>query len=74
MYGAKSAPVDPGSGAGGTPTSTGGSGGGAVRLEATGHVLVNGTINANGTSGPSGYYGGGSGGGVYITCRTFGGM
>ncbi|MBI2440406.1 MAG: hypothetical protein HYV35_03445 [Lentisphaerae bacterium] len=29
-------------------------------------------MSANGTSGSgSGYYGGGSGGGIYLTCRTF---
>jgi hypothetical protein len=72
VYGLKSAPVDPGSGGGGSTTWTGGAGGGAVRVEASGHVLINGTITVNGTIGTT-RYGGGSGGSVYVTCRTFGG-
>ena len=77
-YDSLTAPLLPGSGGGGagasgsspTGVNIGGSGGGAVRIEApNGSVVVNGTITANGTGGP----GGGSGGSVYITCRTFDG-
>ncbi|MFZ0035462.1 MAG: hypothetical protein WAK60_10820, partial [Sedimentisphaerales bacterium] len=66
-YGSAIAPVDLGSGGG---YSTGGKGGGAIRL-IVGNLLVNGNINANGADGgtaPSGNKGGGgSGGSVYIT-------
>ena len=51
----------------------GGSGGGAVRIEASGTVTVNGSISANGEA-SKGYIGaGGSGGSVYLTCGAFGG-
>lgn len=67
------APNAPGS-AGGTAYYGGyaaGSGGGAVRIEAAGAVVVNGTISANGGDGSSA--GSGSGGGIYITCHTLAG-
>lgn len=69
-YGSLSAPLDPGSGGGGESSGPGGNGGGAVRIEASGYVLVNGTISANGASTTRG---GGSGGGIYIVCNTFSG-
>lgn len=70
-YGSLSAPIYPGSGGGSDGSATdGGHGGGAVRIDASGHVLVNGTISANGQTTSRG---GGSGGGIYITCNTFGG-
>ena len=70
-YGSASAPVDPGSGGGGRDAGPlAATGGGAVRIQASGEVAVNGTITADGGVG-SGGYGAGSGGGVYITCRTF---
>lgn len=74
IYGITNAPVEPGSGAGGSTAygGVGGAGGGAVLIEAGGHALVNGTISANGSNG-SGRGGGGSGGSVFITCATFGG-
>lgn len=72
-YGTASAPVLPGSGGGGAPASQGGPGGGAVRIEANGTVTVNGTITADGLTAPFSGGGCGSGGGVYITCDTFGG-
>jgi hypothetical protein len=73
-YGSYMAPEEPGSaGGGGFRTSTEScSGGGAVRIEATGNVVVNGTISVNGTAAYHGR-GAGSGGSVYITCLTFGG-
>jgi hypothetical protein len=69
IYGVKEAPLDPGSGGGGDSASAtpGGAGGGAVRIEASGTVSVNGPINANGN------IGGGSGGSIFITCRIFAG-
>jgi len=77
-YGSASAPLSPGSGGGshnsGDWPKYAGSGGGAVRVEATGTVTVHGTISANG--GPATYgqhAAGGSGGAIYITCKTFGG-
>lgn len=70
-YGSATAPEDLGSG-GGTwgGYGVGRPGGGAVRIDATGDVTVNGSISANGgdASGPGGS--GGSGGSVWITCNT----
>jgi|GEM_PF-888749 len=72
-YGLTNAPYQPGSGGRfdnvDDTLGTGGAGGGAVRIQAT-NVTVNGTIAASGTTAPT-YSGGGSGGSVYITCRSF---
>jgi len=68
-YDSTNAPVIAGSGGSGTSA---GAGGGAVRIDATAHVGIDGTINADGKDGPS-HGGGGSGGAIYISCRTFGG-
>jgi hypothetical protein len=70
-YGSSNAPVDPGS-AGGGDGGVGGNGGGAVRLEVSGTITMNGLIVADGarsTDGP----GRGSGGGIYIRCKIFAG-
>lgn len=75
VYDSTNAPTIPGSGGGASSVGVaGGNGGGAVLIDATGAVTVNGAINANGTA-PSGnlYSGGGSGGSIYITCNTFAG-
>ena len=77
-YGTVEAPEDPGSGAGGSsgPQPLEGAGGGAVRIDALGTVTIFGTVTADGGNGagPSyAYWGGGSGGGIYITCATFAG-
>jgi hypothetical protein len=78
-YGSVSAPLDPGSGGGSYADNRpdlyaqGGSGGGAIRIEAGGTVTVNGTVTANGGAGTGSYGAGGSGGSIYITCNTFGG-
>ena len=66
------APLLPGSG-GGASGNPGGHGGGAVRVSATGRVLVNGIITANGGPVNGIWAGGGSGGAVFITCNTIGG-
>ncbi|MBI2439753.1 MAG: hypothetical protein HYV35_00090 [Lentisphaerae bacterium] len=73
-YGAPAAPEAPGS-AGGTDIAgrMGGHGGGAIRIDASGNVQVEGTISANGGNGVLLWSGGGSGGGVMITCQTFNG-
>lgn len=72
-YGAADAPIAPGSGGGShvAPTDVGGSGGGAIRIEAMGNVTVNGTVTANGETVTGS--GGGSGGGIFISCKKFGG-
>ena len=87
------APVEPGSGGYGLTSSAYGqaykaigSGGGAVRIEATGDVVIDGTVSANGksSSAHSQYNGldlnyrddnnqAGSGGSVWITCSRFSG-
>lgn len=79
-YGSAREPLDPGSGgARGTNTLStyaGGNGGGAIRIEASRLVRVDGTIAADGADvrtqvGGEGSAGGGSGGAVLIRCRRF---
>lgn len=75
-YGSVSAPSDPGSG--GCVTNAGGTGGGAVWIEASGAATVNGTISANGGNGiyisAGAIYGsGGSGGSIYLQCGSLSG-
>lgn len=69
-YGSAEAPVDPGSGSGATEKINA-DGGGAVFVQATGVVTVNGLITANSLYRNGGT---GSGGGIYITCHTFAGV
>ncbi len=75
-YGMSNAP-EAGSGArgggnaGDSALSQGAYGGGCVRIQAADTVVVKGAISANGGRGCNSYGGGGSGGGIYITCRTF---
>jgi len=71
-YGSLTEPTDPGSGGAGNYGGTGRPGGGVVRIDATGTVTVNGTINANGGD-CSGQGGGASGGSVWITCNVLAG-
>ena len=70
-YGSVIASTQAGS-AGGMYNGTGGDGGGIVRIQATGSVIVNGSISANGLD-CSGTAGGGAGGSIWITCKTFAG-
>jgi hypothetical protein len=65
------APEAPGSG-GGYFDATGGAGGGAVRINASGNAVINGNILASGQDSAS-YGGGGAGGAVWISCATFSG-
>ena len=77
-YGSAEEPDTPGS-SGFTFYGRGGYGGGVVRIEASGHVLMNGTITANGgnvTQYDKSYSGtnrdgAGSGGSIYVTAATF---
>ncbi|MFH0762527.1 MAG: PxKF domain-containing protein [Candidatus Omnitrophota bacterium] len=64
-YGFITQPLELGSGG---AASVGGAGGGAIRLNVTGTLTLNGTISSNGADGkPYGFYGGGgSGGSIYI--------
>jgi hypothetical protein len=77
-YGSSNAPTDPGSSGCGNSASqsVGGSGGGLLRLKATGNVRVDGTIKMNGrTSNYTGNTeGSGSGGGIYIACKSINGI
>ena len=80
------APLQPGSSGAASYYATGKAGGGAVRIEATGRVTVNGSILANGKSVSalakgSGYGNfssshdtAGAGGAVWISCETFAGQ
>jgi hypothetical protein len=65
IYGSSNAPVDCGS-----PGEIG-RGGGLVRVFASGNIVINGVIRADGQSFTSGYAGAGSGGGIYLRCRRF---
>ena len=72
-YGSSLAPIDLGSG-GGDYGHSGGAGGGAVRLNISGSLTLNGKITANGGSGNNdAYTGGGSGGSIYIIARSLAG-
>lgn len=75
-YGSAEAPLQPGSGGGSynwNDTAVGGNGGGAVLIEASGHIALNGSILANGMLVDTAASGGGSGGGVFLTCQTLSG-
>ena len=80
LYDDPEAPVEPGSSGYTSQYAKGGAGGGAVRIEATGRVTVNGAILASGGGvvqekywSNDSHHTGGSGGSVYITCETFAG-
>jgi hypothetical protein len=66
-YGSITSPTNIGSGGATNQTGTSGSGGGAVRLIVAGTTRLDGTIRANGRGTGDRYYGGGSGGSVWIT-------
>ncbi len=68
-YGTPEDPWQPGSSGG----NFAGAGGGAVRIELDGHLQVDGEMTANAATGVSGNYGGSSGGGIYLACRTVSG-
>jgi len=72
-YGSTNAPTEPGSGAKAATSvfKYGPYGGGSVQIRAGKTVTLLGAITANGGSGEDYYGGGASGGGIYITCRTF---
>lgn len=79
-YGSSTQPTDLGSGGGaGNNNSTykGGNGGGAIKLDVTGTLTVNGNLSADGTSGYASastqYGGGGSGGSLWIKVGTLAG-
>ena len=82
LYDDPEAPVEPGSSGRASNYARGGSGGGVVRVEATGRVAVAGAILASGqetVSASAGVYNqnshgtAGAGGSIYITCDTFAG-
>ena len=74
-YGSLTSPTDPGSGGGGSSTTClGGSGGGALHLNVTGVLAVDGVISANGNPGVTAGAGGGSGGGVWLSAGTLSGL
>jgi hypothetical protein len=74
-YGSVTAPVDFGS-SGGSDNVSGsppGAGGGAIRMNVTGALLINGRVSANGGAGVGQNKGGGSGGSVWLTAGTLAG-
>lgn len=68
VYGRTVDPYHMGSGGGNSSCASGGSGGGLVRIFASGAIAVNGTINVSGNGGSNnnGSSGGGSGGAIYL--------
>ncbi|MBI2437270.1 MAG: hypothetical protein HYV36_00440 [Lentisphaerae bacterium] len=76
-YGYSNAPVHPGSSGGESKVGIGymgARGGGLIRVEAGDTIRVDGTLTANsGLAKSARYGGGGSGGGIYLRCRTFAG-
>ncbi len=73
-YGSLTEPTAPGTGGtgqkSGSPGPTASAGGGAIRIDATGGVQVDGRISAEGAPVSAWYACAGSGGSVWITCRT----
>jgi hypothetical protein len=69
IYGSAIAPTDLGSGGGHYYTTPGGAGGGAIRLDVSGTLTLNGEITADGQDMPV-TSGGGSGGSVFVTAGT----
>ncbi len=57
---------------GGGGNTFGANGGGVIRLEVSGAVLVYGAISANGAT-PTSHSGGGAGGAIWISCASLGG-
>jgi hypothetical protein len=66
-YGSPTHPLWPGSGGARGSAANGSPGGGLVWVEATGNVVLNGRITANGAYAAA-HGGAGSGGGVYLNC------
>lgn len=76
-YGLSNAPAQPGSGGGvgnGGQSGLGGNGGGLIRIIAAESITIDGSLNAYAASGWTQNQGAGSGGGIYLRCRTLGGM
>jgi hypothetical protein len=74
ICGVSNAPVMPGSGGGGGWNGPGGAGGGVVRIDASGAIVQDGTISANGESRDTvGFPGGGAGGSIFVNCAAFSG-
>ena len=73
-YGSAITPQDLGSGGGNAPWygNVGGGGGGAIRLNITNTLTLNGTISANGNNGFK-HSGGGSGGSIYVIANALSG-
>ncbi|MDY6987285.1 MAG: hypothetical protein SWQ30_04435 [Thermodesulfobacteriota bacterium] len=69
-YGSEWEPTSSGSG-GGAYTAGGGIGGGAMKLEATDTITVNGTVSANGDDCYQPCAGGGAGGSLWMVADTF---
>lgn len=76
-YGSLTEPTAPGTGGtgqkSGSPGADASAGGGAIRIDATGEVRVDGRISADGAPVSAWYACAGSGGSVWITCRTISG-
>ena len=70
-YGSVFNPVEYGSGGGTTAAVADGTGGGILRLNASGYVDVDGEIRADGGEATSVGVGGGSGGSIWINAETF---
>ena len=72
VYGSETEPNEPGSSTTvGWAGNQSGKGGGVIRIEASGTVTINGTLNANAGNATESHAGGGSGGSIYINCQNF---
>ena len=71
-YGTSNAPVQCGSAGGGSATHGLGDGGGLIWLSVLDRLTLDGTLTASGLNGGQ-YGGGGSGGGIYVHAKRFGG-
>lgn len=72
-YGSVAMPIQPGSGGGSDAgvIAQAGAGGGAIRIDASGTVRVDGTITSDGGDSQTAFAAAGSGGAIYISCDTF---
>ncbi|HQL74510.1 MAG TPA: Ig-like domain-containing protein, partial [Phycisphaerae bacterium] len=74
-YGSADAPLDLGSGGSSDDSDDlGGDGGGAIRMTVGGHLQLDGEISADGQNGFSAEGGGGSGGSIWLTVNSLGGL
>jgi len=72
-YNDPAGPEQPGSGGNAAYIANSSAGGGAIKVVASGQITLYGTVTANGKNPVNTHGGGGSGGSIWLSCRTFAG-